>query len=53
MTSTGSSSANASGTSPMHTVFWPTKPIVGSLVQIKSDTYAAGWEEYPTQTGLT
>ena len=41
MTSTGSGSATATGTSPMHAIFWPMKPIMGGLVQIKSDTYAA------------
>ena len=41
MTSTGSSLASTTGTSPMCTVFHPTKPIMGGLVQIKSDTFAA------------
>ena len=41
MTSTGSSSATATGTSPTCAIFWPMKPIMGSLVQIKSDTFAA------------
>ena len=38
MTSTGSGSATATGTSPMCPIFWPMKPITGVLVQIKSDT---------------
>ena len=41
MTSTGSSSATATGTSPMHAISWPMKPIISGLVQIKSDIYAA------------
>ena len=41
MTSTGSSSATATGTSSTCAIFWPMKPIMGSLVQIKSDTFAA------------
>ena len=40
MTSTGSSSATATATSPMSSVFWPMKPTMGGLAQIKSDTYA-------------
>ena len=41
MTTTGTSPATATGTSPMHTVFQLKKPIMGSLVQIKSDTHKA------------
>ena len=41
MTSTGPSPATATDTSPMHAVFQPKKPIMGSLVQIKSDTLMA------------
>ena len=37
MTSTGPGSA----TSPMHATFWPKKPIMGSLVQTRSDTHVA------------
>ena len=39
MTSTGSGSGSATGTYPTHAVFWPMKPIMGGLVQIKSDTF--------------
>ena len=39
MTSTGSSSTTATGTSPIHAIYWPMKPIMGGLVQIKSDTF--------------
>ena len=53
MTSTGPSSATAAGTSPMCATFWPKKPIIGSLVQIKSDTHMAWMGGIPTQTGLT
>ena len=38
MTSTGSSSTTATGISPILAIFWPMKPIMGGLVQIKSDT---------------
>ena len=41
MTSTGLGSATATGTFPMHATFWPKKPIMGGLVQIKSDTHMA------------
>ena len=43
MASTVFSSATATGTSPMCVtpIFWPMKPTMGSLVQIKSDTYVA------------
>ena len=47
MTSTGSSSTTTTGTSPMCTVFWQTKPIMGGLVQIKSDNFAAWTGETP------
>ena len=41
MKSDGSGSTTATGPSPMCTIFWPMKPIMGGLVQIKSDTFAA------------
>ena len=41
MTSTGSGSTTATSTSPPHTIFCPTKPIMGGLVQIKVDSFAA------------
>ena len=41
MPCTDSGSATASGTSPTCTTFQPKNPIMGSLVQIKSDTCAA------------
>ena len=43
MASTVFSSATATGISPMCVtpIFWPMKPTMGSLVQIKSDTYVA------------
>ena len=41
MTSTGPGPATTTGTSPMHAVFQLKKPIMGGLVQIKSDTHAA------------
>ena len=41
MTCTGPGSVTATGTSPMHATFWPKKPVMGSLVQIKSDTHMA------------
>ena len=41
MTSTDPGPATATGTSPMHAVFWLKKPIMGSLVFIKSDTHMA------------
>ena len=41
MTSPGSSSATATGTSRTFAIFQPMKPIMGSLVQIKSDTFVA------------
>ena len=53
MTSTGSSSATATGTSPMHTIFSPTKPIMGGWVQIKSDTFAAWMGEKPNSDWTT
>ena len=37
MTYTSSGSGSATGTSPL----WPMKPIMGGLVQIKSDTFAS------------
>ena len=53
MTFTDSGSATATDTSPTCAISWPTKPIMGGLVQIKSDMYVAGWKEYPAWTGLT
>ena len=49
MTSTGSGSgsATATGTSPTHDVFQPKRPIMGSLVQIKSDTHVTWTGEMP------
>ena len=47
MTSTGPSSATATGTSPMHATFWPKTPIMGGLAQIKSDTHLAWMGEIP------
>ena len=43
MTSTcsGSGSATTTSTSPMCTIIHPPKPIMGSLVRIQSDTFAA------------
>ena len=52
MTSTGSGSATATSTSPMYTIFWPTKPIMGGLAQIKSDTFAA-WTGGPPNADWT
>ena len=53
MTFTDSGSATATDTFPTCAIFWPTKPIIGGLVQIRSDTYVVGWEEYPAWTGPT
>ena len=53
MTSTGPGSATATGASPMHATFQPNKPIIGGLVQIKSDTHTVWMGGSPTQTGLT
>ena len=52
MTSTGSSSSTVTGTSPMHTICWPMKPIMGGLVQIKSDTFApnSDWTDLKSST---
>ena len=41
MTSTGRGPATTTDTSRMHAVFQLKKPIMGGLVQIKSDTHAA------------
>ena len=41
MISTGSGSGSTTSTSRRHTVFCPMKPIMGGLVQIKSDTFVA------------
>ena len=41
MTSTGPGPATATDTSHMHAVFCLKKPIIGGLVQIKSDSHAA------------
>ena len=41
MTSSGYGSATTIGTASTHTIFWPTKPIMGGLVQIKSETFVA------------
>ena len=58
MTSTGPGSTTATGTSPMHATFQPKKPIMGGLVQIKSDTHVAwtggipnsGWTDLKIST---
>ena len=58
MASTGCSSATATCTSPMCAVVLPMKPIMGNLVLIKSDTYAAwrggipslDWTDLKTRT---
>ena len=52
MTSTGSSSATATGTAHMCTIFQPMKPIMDSLVKIKSDTFAA-WTGRIPNSGWT
>ena len=41
MSSTGSISATGTGTSPTHAIFWPVRPIMGGLMQIKTDTFVA------------
>ena len=53
MTSTVSGSATATGTSPMCSIFQRMKPIMGGLVQIKSDNFVAWTGGTPTLIRLT
>ena len=53
MTSTGSGSATATGTSPTHAIFQPMKPIMDGLLQIKSDTFVAWMGGIPNSDWTT
>ena len=53
MTSTGSSSASATGTSPCMLSFAQQDPSWVAWCRSSLTPMQPGWEEYPTQTGLT